>query len=197
VLISATRPYKKTRKNILPTLLFVAGSVTLKETMYMRFIHLFSILVVISHNCFCQDNNKYSSKDLASLNSLPVKFEHYWNIHNMDSMGTMLTGDVDFVNVAGMWLKGKSATVARHKEVHLTQFKSSMWTTDSVEIKYIKPDLAIMHIGWGISGDFDPDGTPRTPRHGIFTWVVNKEKGQWLLLAVHNVNIRDPVSASK
>jgi len=45
-----------------------------------------------------------------------------------------------------------------------------------VEVKYVKPDLAIMHIRWGIKGDFDHDGTPREPRHGIFTWVVIKEK---------------------
>jgi hypothetical protein len=34
-------------------------------------------------------------------------------------------------------------------------------------------------------------------RHGIFTWVVIKEKGQWQLLAVHNVNIREIVSSIK
>jgi uncharacterized protein (TIGR02246 family) len=163
----------------------------------MRFIYYCPILMLATLSCFSQDGKKYGSKDLAALNSLPAKFEHYWNTHNMDSMGTMLTEDVDFVNVAGMWLKGKAATVARHKEVQLTQFKSSAWTTDSVDIKYVKPDLAIMHIGWGMSGDFDPDGTPRKPRHRIFTWVVNKQDGQWLLLAVENVNIREPVPSPK
>ena len=82
-------------------------------------------------------------------------------------------------------------TVAVHKERHLVVFKNSTWKTDSVSIKYVKDDLAIMHIGWGITGDVDPDGKPRKPRHGVFTWVVTKQKNQWLLLAVHNVNIRE------
>ncbi len=72
-----------------------------------------------------------------------------------------------------------------------------MWTTDSMEVKYVKPDLAIMHIGWGLSGDFDPDGAPRQPRHGIFTWVIFKDKGQWQLLAVHNVNKRETALPAK
>jgi hypothetical protein len=32
-------------------------------------------------------------------------------------------------------------------------------------IVYLKPDVAIMHIYAGISGDFENDGPPRAPRH--------------------------------
>ena len=42
-----------------------------------------------------------------------------------------------------------------------------------------------------MSGEADPDGTPRQPREGIFTWVVRKMDGQWLIDAAHNTNI-DP-----
>ena len=109
----------------------------------------------------------------------------------MDSMGMMLRDDVDFVNVAGQWLKGKKETVDVHKERHLVVFKKSIWKTNSVSVKYIKDDLAILHIGWGITGDLDPDGRPRFPRHVIFTWVVAKENKQWLIVAEHNVNIME------
>lgn len=55
----------------------------------------------------------------------------------------------------------------------------------------IKPDEAIKHIGWGISGDFDDNGTTRQPQHGIFSWVVSKQNSKWLLTAVQNTNIKD------
>ena len=144
-------------------------------------------LVLIAHHSFAQ----YSSADLSALRALPVTWEQCWNSHDMDRMGTLLRNDVDFVNVAGIWLKGKAAVVKDHKQKHQgVVFKPSNWTTDSVAIRYIKSDLAILHIGWGVTGDNDPDGTPRTPRHGIFTWVASKDNGQWQLLAVHNVNSR-------
>lgn len=163
----------------------------------MRFVSSLTIFIAISLCGFSQESKTYNSKDLAALRLLPVKWERYWNSHNMDSMGTMLRQDVDFVNVAGTWLKGKTEAVKDHKQKHQTMFKKSVWTTDSMEVKFVKPDLAIMHIGWGLSGDFDPDGTPRQPRHGIFTWVIIKDKGEWQLLAVHNVNKRETALPAK
>ena len=109
----------------------------------------------------------------------------------MDSLGNLLRTDVDFVGVAGLWMKGKTAAVKDHKQKHETiKFATSIWQTDSVAIKYVSPDIAILHIGWGISGDFEDDGMPRQPRHGIFTWVVSKQNNKWLLLAVQNTNIK-------
>jgi uncharacterized protein (TIGR02246 family) len=156
----------------------------------MRFICSLMVLVIISTRSFGQEDMIYNTKDLDDLKSLPDKWEKYWNKHNMDSLSTMLTEDVDFVNLAGVWLKGKTASIKLLRLVHQTTFKSSVWTTDSIKIRYVKPDLAILHIGWGLSGDVDPDGTNRKPKHGIFTWVVIKEKEQWKLLEMDNVNIK-------
>ncbi len=156
----------------------------------MRLICSLMVLVIISTRSFGQEDIIYNTKDLNDLKSLPDKWEKYWNKHNMDSLSTMLTDDVDFVNLAGVWLKGKTASIELLRLVHQTTFKSSVWTTDSVKIRYIKPDLAILHIGWGLSGEVDPDGSNRKPRHGIFTWLVIKEKEQWMLLEMDNVNIK-------
>jgi uncharacterized protein (TIGR02246 family) len=151
------------------------------------------LFMVAALSGFAQELTVFKPADAAALQSLATKWEHYWNSHNMDSMGTLLREDVDFVNVGGVWLKGKQNTVADHKQKHQSiVFKNSVWTTDEVAIKYVKPDLAILHVRWGIKGDNDLNGTPRTPRRGIFTWVANKEKGQWAILAAHNVNVREP-----
>lgn len=147
-------------------------------------------LLLLLQSSFSQANKSYGTQDAKSLQHLVTLWEKYWNNHRMDSMGTLLREDVDFVNVAGQWLKGKTEAVNVHKERHEVVFKNSVWITDSVHIKYVKPDIAILHIGWGITGDVDPDGKARQPRHGIFTWVATKERGKWLIIAVHNVNIR-------
>jgi len=163
----------------------------------MRQLQLTLIFCAISFIAFGQTTRLYNDKDMKALNDLCVKWEKYWNTHDMDSMGTLLTDDVDFVNVAGQWLKGKKVAVTTHKERHKVVFKESIWTTDSVIVKYVKSDLAIMHIGWGIAGDVDPDGVARKPRHGLFTWVVTKKNNKWSILAVHNVNIRETGAFSR
>jgi uncharacterized protein (TIGR02246 family) len=168
--------------------------VCLAEDVFMclfRLIAVTSLLSLVSVISFGQDAKTYKPKDQAALNNLVDRWGKYWNNHDMDSMGSLLHDDVDFVTVAGAWLKGKKEAVSGHKERHKVIFKTSIWRTDKVTIKYVSDDLAIIHINWGINGDVDPDGTPRRPRNGIFTWVVIKQKQQWLLLAVHNVNIRE------
>ena len=159
----------------------------------MRWVLALLIVTLFSLDVFSQSIKTYSAKDLAALRQISSNWERYWNNHDMDSMGTLLSKNVDFVTVSGTWLRGKEEALKVHKMNHATIFKTSTWATDSVSIKFLKPDLALLHISWGMSGDFDPDGTPRMPRHGIFSWLVAKTKNQWLLLSVHNVNKREQV----
>ncbi len=156
----------------------------------MRFSILIVIICISSLNSNCQPVKEYDNKDMKALHEIAEKWEHYWNIHNMDSMGTLLRDDVDFINVGGNWLRGKAQVVQVHKVMHQNvKFKTSILQTDSVAIIYVKPDLAIMHVGTGVAGDFENDGTPREPRHVIGTWVLVKENNEWLLHTVQNGNI--------
>ncbi len=47
----------------------------------------------------CQTPKKYPDGDLRALNQMATKWGHYWNTHNMDSMGTLLRPDMDFITV--------------------------------------------------------------------------------------------------
>jgi hypothetical protein len=61
-------------------------------------------------------------------------------------------------------------------------------TVKSVEVAFLKPDVALAHVAWGMSGDLDEDGTPRPPREGLFTWVIVKEGTAWKIRASQNTN---------
>jgi uncharacterized protein (TIGR02246 family) len=159
---------------------------------FMRFLILVFSACNTFLNCYCQTVEKYDTRDTKELNEVAKKWERYWNSHNMDSFATVFAKDVDFVTKSGTWFKGKEQTMNHHKKNHETIFKNSVWTTDSVIIKYIKPDLAIIHIGWELSGDSHHDGTASDPRHGMSIWVLTKQNNQWLILAVQNVNIEAP-----
>jgi len=65
----------------------------------------------------------------------------------------------------------------------------STWTTKAVTVQFLKPDIALVHVDWGITGDKDPDGGPRKPREGVFTWVVIKQSGTWQIRAAQNTNV--------
>ncbi len=74
-------------------------------------------------------------------------------------------------------------------QIHATQFKTSVFRVHGMAIRPIAPDICIVHVNWGLSGDTNRDGTMRQPREGIFTWVVKRHDAGWLIEAAHNTTI--------
>jgi hypothetical protein len=84
--------------------------------------------------------------------------------------------------------KGKRQSETERAAKHQTNLKNSVWETRKFTAQALAPNLALVCIDWGLSGDTDFDGTPREPRSGIFSWLVIKRDGHWLVRAVHNTN---------
>ena len=137
---------------------------------------------------------KGNAKDQEAIKSLALRWQDSWNRQDMKALAALLAEDVDFITEGGNWRKNrKEFEEYRANKRHLMQYKESVWTTKNTEVKFIRPDVALAHVEWGIKGDKDPDGTPRQPRQGISTWVVEKRKGTWLIIAMQNTNLREPV----
>jgi len=115
-----------------------------------------------------------------------------WNRHDMARMAELVSDDADFVNVWGMHWHGRAEIEREHAERHRTQFKDSVWTTRDVRLQFIGLDVALVHLRWEMASGRDPDGTPRPPREGLFTWVMVKEPGRWRIRAAHNTNVGSP-----
>ncbi len=120
--------------------------------------------------------------------SIAQKWQDAWNRHDMKALAALVAENVDFITVGGTWLKSQKNFEEHHATRHQMQFKESIWTTKNAEVKFIRPDVAVVHVKWGMKSDKDLDGTPRQPRDGIFTWVLEKRKGQWLIIAAQNTN---------
>jgi uncharacterized protein (TIGR02246 family) len=135
------------------------------------------------------DEKADRAKDEAAIKQLGKDWQKAWNKHDMDALALLFAEDADFVTVGGRWLKGRKAFKEHHDKKHAMQFKESVFTTAEVQVKFLKPDIALVHVNWSMKGDKDPDGTPRQPRSGLFTWVVTNQGGDWLIQAAHNTGI--------
>lgn len=142
------------------------------------------LTLLVSLNSFSQAV-EYPETDLSALRNIPDKWVLYWNLHNIDSLSTLLKEDVEMVTVPGTSLKGKESFIKDHQPKFSTIFKESVLSRDTVAIRYIKPDLAFIHFEWSISGDLDRQGNPQKTRRGIGTWLVIKESGQWKIQTSH------------
>jgi uncharacterized protein (TIGR02246 family) len=97
--------------------------------------------------------------------------------------------------VIGKWCKGRREFYDYHVRLHQVMFKDSTWKTTETQVRFLSPDVAIVHVNWTITGDRNADGTPRPDsRDGIFTQVMVKQGGQWRITASQSTNIQ-PVPA--
>jgi uncharacterized protein (TIGR02246 family) len=130
------------------------------------------------------------------LNDKPIlglanRFRLAWNTHDMTAMAKLFTEDADFVDVGGIRLKGRARIRDEHAKRHEMQFKESVMTVRSVDVRFLKPDVALVHIDWVMERDRDPDGTSRAPRNGVMSWVVVRQRDEWRIASAHNTNVRE------
>ena len=133
------------------------------------------------------------SADTQAIRDIEARWQDGWNRHDIAALADLFTEDADFVTVIGRWCKGKKDFYDYHVRLHQVMFKDSIWKTTNTQIRFLKPDVAIVHVNWGITGDRNADGTPRNvSRDGLFTQVMVKQNGQWRISASQNTNI-EPV----
>jgi len=120
---------------------------------------------------------------------LAARWEQAWNAHDVEAAARLVEADVDFVTVAGVWLRGREEFLVHHRELHRLQMRDSRWRTHATGVRSLAEAVALAHVEWSIEGDRDPDGTPRTGRRGHFGWVLRRQREGWLIAAGQNTNL--------
>ena len=124
----------------------------------------------------------------AELKTYLLKTIERFNRHEMrppESPG--FTPDADFVNVQGRWMKGIDEIRRGHKEEAVTRLKDAQIALVELDIRFIRPDVAVVHQLHVLSGKRDPDGTPLRPQRQLSTRVLVKEQGEWMTTAFQNM----------
>jgi len=132
------------------------------------------------------------SKDEAAINKQVDAMIYSWNNHNYDDLKNYTTENTDWVNVVGMWWKGRKESQYAHQVYHNTIFKTTVCEKKSIVIRFITKDVAIAHIVWHFSDPQPvklPDGKMSEPTDGLATLVFVKQNGGWLMEAGENVVI--------
>lgn len=127
------------------------------------------------------------TEEEEQIRAVAIRWESAWNNHDMKALAALFTEDADFVNVGARHWKGRTEIEKQHA-ARLNQFAESTWETKQVMVQFLRPDISLAHVSWALKGDKDPDGTPRQPREGVFTWVLMREGTQWLIRTAQNTN---------
>jgi uncharacterized protein (TIGR02246 family) len=153
-------------------------------------------LIFVSFSSFAQRDQITIENDKKAIDSQVNRMVADWNTHEFKNMDAYVTEDVDWVNIVGMWWKGKSEVKNSHQTGFDYFFKGVPFTRNSLDIRLLTADVAIAHLVCHVGSLFPPDGidrvTNRTPEtDNLLTLVYVKKNGTWLLSSGQNTRI-DP-----
>jgi uncharacterized protein (TIGR02246 family) len=126
--------------------------------------------------------------DEAAIRRLPEAFRDAWNRHDGHQLARIMADDMDFVTVGATWIHGRHDFETYHTRLLSGRFSEATTAILQVAVRFLKPDVAVVHWSWKLEGDKNPDGTARGPRYGMMTMVAEKRQGTWLVVASQNDN---------
>jgi uncharacterized protein (TIGR02246 family) len=125
--------------------------------------------------------------------SLVDGFIRAWNAHDMTALGALFTEDADFVTADGKWWKGRAWIQSQHARAHAARLKTTMMVETNTTVRAVRPDVAVLHFEWEVSGELGADGKALITRHGILHMVAVKQAGGWRIVSAQDTATMPPV----
>ena len=128
-----------------------------------------------------------SKADEDAIREIELRFNQAWGRHDADGMVESLADDAQFVTVNGAWTKTRADYLNLMQRLHGSSgpFRASIRETPIMHVRFLAPDVAMMHSQFRIYGDID-----EPERTGIGTRVLRKIDGDWRTVAVQNTDVR-------
>jgi uncharacterized protein (TIGR02246 family) len=128
-----------------------------------------------------------SKTDEDAIREIELRFNAAWGRHDPDGMVESLLDDAQFVTVNGAWTRTRDSFRELMRRLHGPDgpFRASTRETPEMHVRFLAPDVAVMHTRFHIYGDVD-----EKERNSVGLRVVRKVDGRWRTVAVQNTDVR-------
>ena len=95
--------------------------------------------------------------DEDAIREIELRFNDAWGRHDADGMVESLADDAQFVTVNGAWTKTRAEYLDLMGRLHGANgpFRSSTRETPIMYVRFLAPDVAMMHSEFHIYGYID------------------------------------------
>jgi uncharacterized protein (TIGR02246 family) len=125
----------------------------------------------------------YENADESIVRNVLAEFTVSWNRHDTAAVGRFFTENCDYVNVAGVHLKGVQEIVQRQAELFQNGLKNAVRRLTGAEVRFSTPDVALVHATWDVTGSSRPTREAVPVLKEITTMTMVKTEGKWLITA--------------
>jgi uncharacterized protein (TIGR02246 family) len=142
------------------------------------------------------DSTNHAADEAAIKAVIAEHFMAGWNGHDAHLFASAFASDADFTNVRGMNASGRENIEQFHVQAFQKMFMQSHQTGELKQIRFLKPDVAVVDVRWEMTGALTPDGAASPPRSGLLDLVFTATGGNWLITVMHNIELTPTAPAS-
>jgi uncharacterized protein (TIGR02246 family) len=141
--------------------------------------------------------------DEQSVRHVVAAYRDAWNRHDARAIGALFAGDIEWINIVGMWWRGSSDVELAHRRIHETIFENTPFEIEACSVRFLTSDIAIAVVTLSMGGFAVPEGGQRPPGKDRLSLVMRKRDGAWTIAHGHNTPIDpraapfDPVNAGR
>ena len=127
--------------------------------------------------------------DEAKIRTLERQQAVAWNSHNINAYAALFLPDAHVVNVLGWHWRSRTELQQKLGRAFGSVFARSQLEIGDVDIEFPKPDIAVAHVRWTMTGALDPTGAEGSaPEQGIQTQVLVRAGSSWRIAHFQNTN---------
>ena len=125
-----------------------------------------------------------------------ASLEAAWNQHDMQAYGALFHDDAEWINVVGMYWRGKPQIVKAHTVFHEKIFKTCQLEGKELSVREVTPD-AVVAVWAHVQDPYTtPSGSIQEKTLNRLTLVITQRDGKWLISQGHNVWVNERAQRS-
>jgi uncharacterized protein (TIGR02246 family) len=124
----------------------------------------------------------YENADESVVRNVLAEYTVSWNRHDTTAVGRLFTENCDYVNIAGVHLKGVHEIAQRQADL-FQERKTAVRRLTGAEVRFSTPDVALVHATWDVTGSSRPTREAVSVLKEITTMTMVKTDGKWLITA--------------
>ncbi len=135
-----------------------------------------------------------NAADEAAIRANVGQMSNGWNAKNGEQFAAPFAEDADYVIINGMQIKTRKVIAKSHQAIFDTIYKNSDIKLAVDSIRFLKPDVAVVHVSGGLSVI---RGDSKWTDNAKMTLVMTKNKDRWEIAAFQNTQVVDENAVMK
>jgi len=149
-------------------------------------IALILTIIVAAGSVLAHAQSSDTRKDEELIRSIMAATTEAFSNHDAKAWAQYCTPDAQLVTVRGESMKGVDQIEKGLAAIFQTRARHATLKTLDLSVRFIRPDVALVHLTNELSGLLSPDGQTQAPHRELSIRVLVKDQGTWRITAFHN-----------